>query len=34
MVAWCRHGPDLARVDEVEVISEPLRGDVGFRVTG
>lgn len=34
MVAWCRHGPDLARVDEVEVISEPLRGEVGFRVTG
>jgi acylphosphatase len=34
MVAWCRRGPELARVDDVEVISEPLRGDVGFRVTG
>jgi acylphosphatase len=34
MIAWCRHGPDLARVDGVEIVSEPLRGDVGFRVTG
>jgi len=34
MVAWCRHGPDLARVDGVEIVPEPLRGEVGFRVTG
>lgn len=34
MVAWCRHGPDFARVDAVEVIDEPPVGDVGFRVTG
>ena len=33
MVAWCRHGPDLARVDGVEIVPEPLRGEVGFRVT-
>lgn len=32
LVAWCRHGPDLARVDEVELVSEePLR-DPTFRV--
>jgi acylphosphatase len=34
MVAWCRRGTDLSRVDEVEVTAEELRGDVGFRVTG
>ncbi len=34
MVAWCRAGPDLARVDEVEVVAEEPRGDIGFRVTG
>jgi acylphosphatase len=26
MVAWCRTGPELARVDEVEVHEEPLTG--------
>ena len=26
MVAWCRTGPELARVDEVEVQEEPLTG--------
>jgi acylphosphatase len=26
MVAWCRIGPELARVDEVEVHEEPLTG--------
>jgi acylphosphatase len=26
MVAWCRSGPELARVDEVEVHEEPLTG--------
>jgi acylphosphatase len=34
MVDWCRLGPDLARVDRVEVLSEEPIGDIGFRVTG
>ena len=34
LVAWCRRGPDLARVDEVQVVSERPVGDVSFRVTG
>lgn len=34
MVAWCRRGPELARVDEVEVRPEPLAGERGFRVRG
>jgi acylphosphatase len=34
MVEWCRHGPELARVDAIEVVDEPPRGDGGFRVTG
>lgn len=34
MVAWCRRGPDLARVDEVEVRDEEPQGEAGFRVTG
>jgi acylphosphatase len=34
LVAWCRLGPDLARVDDVEVSAEALTGDRGFRVTG
>ena len=33
MVAWCRHGPELARVDAIEVLDEPLRGDAEFRPT-
>ena len=32
MIAWCRRGPELARVDEVEVRSEEPVGDVDFRV--
>ena len=34
IVAWCRRGPELARVDEMEVEPQPFRGDAGFRVTG
>ena len=34
MVDWCRHGPELARVDEIEVEIEPVRGEAGFRGTG
>jgi acylphosphatase len=34
LVAWCRHGPDLARVDEVDVAREAPVGDVAFRIEG
>ena len=34
MVSWCRRGPDLARVDELEVRDEEPIGEAGFRVTG
>jgi acylphosphatase len=33
MVAWCRTGPPLAEVDDVDVIDEPPDGAAGFRVT-
>ena len=33
LVAWCRRGPGLARVDELEVVSEDPAGDVTFLVT-
>ncbi len=29
LVAWCRHGPLLARVDDVQVSWEAARGDLG-----
>jgi acylphosphatase len=32
MVAWCRTGPDLARVESVEVAEEPPQGDRDFRI--
>lgn len=32
MVAWCRHGPPLARVDGLDVEPESPIPDVGFRV--
>ena len=34
MVAWCREGPELARVDEVEVREEEPEAETGFRVMG
>lgn len=34
MIEWCRRGPEMARVDAVEVSSEPLAGERDFRVTG
>lgn len=34
MVAWCRRGPDLARVDSVERWEEPVTGEEEFLVTG
>jgi acylphosphatase len=34
IVEWCRNGPDLARVDEIDIhVEEPI-GDSAFRVTG
>ena len=33
MLAWCRTGPPLARVERVTVIDEVPRGDSHFRVT-
>jgi acylphosphatase len=32
LVAWCRTGPELARVDEVEVLAEAPVGERSFRV--
>jgi acylphosphatase len=34
MVAWCRRGPDLARVDRIDVVAEDPRGERDFRVRG
>jgi acylphosphatase len=31
-LAFCRRGPEHARVDELKVAHHPARGDVGFRV--
>lgn len=33
-VAWTRHGPPGASVDEVQVDQEPPAGERGFRVRG
>lgn len=33
MVEWCRHGPPLAVVDDVEVKEESPRGDSEFRIS-
>lgn len=33
MLAWCRQGPPHARVESVEMMEEPWRGDLlGFRI--
>lgn len=32
LVAWCAHGPTLARVDDVQVAETAPRGDVGFEI--
>ncbi|MDX6317034.1 MAG: acylphosphatase [Nocardioidaceae bacterium] len=29
---WCREGPPHARVADVEVVAEPVRGESGFQV--
>ncbi len=31
-VKWCRRGPELARVDEVEVVEGPILGFSGFEI--
>lgn len=30
MLAWCRRGPGLAEVDDIEVVWEEPRGEEGF----
>jgi acylphosphatase len=34
LVAWCRAGPPLARVEGIEVADETPIGETGFRVEG
>ena len=34
MVDWSRSGPDLARVERLEVLAEEPVGETEFRVTG
>jgi acylphosphatase len=33
LVEWCRHGPDLARVDRIDILAEEPVGESTFRVT-
>ncbi|MRR16150.1 MAG: acylphosphatase [Deltaproteobacteria bacterium] len=34
MIAWCKTGPSAARVDRVEVIEEPYKGNLeSFRIS-
>ena len=33
LVEWCRTGPEMARVDEVEIVAEQPVGDREFRVS-
>ena len=33
LVEWCRTGPEMARVDEVEIVAEQPRGDREFRLS-
>jgi acylphosphatase len=33
LVAWCRTGPEMARVDDVEIVAEQPVGDREFRVS-
>jgi acylphosphatase len=32
VVEWCRKGPSRARVDAVEIVSEPPEGAAGFAI--
>ncbi|MFN8535132.1 MAG: acylphosphatase [Dehalococcoidia bacterium] len=33
MIEWCKHGPPMARVEDVQVLWEPFRGDFpNFRI--
>jgi acylphosphatase len=33
MIAWCRRGTDLSRVDALEVVEEEPVGERGFRIS-
>ena len=34
MIAWCKTGPPAARVDRLDVIEEPYKGNLGsFRIS-
>ncbi|MEW6059338.1 MAG: acylphosphatase [Actinomycetota bacterium] len=33
MVAWCRIGPEHARVEDIDAVAEDPRGDQEFHVT-
>lgn len=33
MIEWCRHGPELARVETMEVSAQQPIGETTFRVT-
>jgi acylphosphatase len=33
LVEWCRRGPEMARVEHVEIVAEQTVGDTTFRVT-
>ncbi len=32
LIGWCRSGPDLARVEAVQIAEEALTGEDGFHV--
>lgn len=32
IVAWCRHGPEFAKVEACEVVEEPPAGETDFRI--
>ena len=34
LVAWCRHGPRWARVDDLQVSQQPAAGLTGFEIRG
>jgi acylphosphatase len=33
LVEWCRTGPEMARVDKIEIVAEQPRGEQEFRVS-
>jgi acylphosphatase len=32
-IEWCNHGPDMAKVDEVQIVEIPLKNFSGFEIT-